>query len=139
MVMISEAYPSNYLKAADLRGTTVRATISNVEMEKLGNDTRPVVYFQNKEKGLVLNKTNANNISLVYGDDTDDWIGKAIQLYPTMTDYQGRSVECIRVKPVQGGRMPAPPTHRPNKATQEPPPVQSTEDYGAQLDDEIPF
>jgi hypothetical protein len=39
-----------------------------------------VVYFQGKQKGLVTNKTNANNIAALYGDDTDDWIGQKIML-----------------------------------------------------------
>ncbi len=68
---INEAFPSNYLKAADLQDREVTVTMADVKMEKLGDDSRPVLYFRGKEKGLVLNKTNANNIASRYGDDTD--------------------------------------------------------------------
>ena len=108
---ISEAFPSNYLKAADLRGENVTVTIERVAMEEIsGGEHKPVVYFEGKERGLVLNKTNGTNISLIYGDDTDGWTGKAVVLFPTWVDFQGRSVEAIRVRgpqPKDGGQ-PAP-------------------------------
>jgi hypothetical protein len=69
---ISSAFPSKYLKAADLQGRQVNVLMSHVETETIGDDDRPVLYFQGKEKGLILNKTNANSISAVYGDDTED-------------------------------------------------------------------
>jgi hypothetical protein len=70
-------------------------------MEQLGDDNRPVLFFLGKEKGVVLNKTNANNIALAYGDDTEDWQGKEIVLFPAMVDYQGKTVESIRVRAPQ--------------------------------------
>jgi hypothetical protein len=95
---ISGAYPSTYLKAADLQDRNVPVVIDKVVMELIVDEHKPVVYFQNHERGLVLNKTNANNIAHIYGDETDDWIGKEIILYPTIVDFQGRSVDAIRVK-----------------------------------------
>ena len=95
---INEAFPSNYLKAADLQDREVTVTMADVKMEKLGDDNRPVLYFKGKEKGLVLNKTNANNIASRYGDDTEEWFGQQITLYPAMVDFQGRSTEAIRVR-----------------------------------------
>jgi hypothetical protein len=96
---ISSAFPSSYLKAADLDGRTVSVKIDRVEMETVGDDSKPVLYFQGKDKGVVLNKTNANNIVALFGDDTDDWVGQEVSLYPAMVDFQGRSVEAIRIKP----------------------------------------
>lgn len=109
---ISAAFPSEYLKAADLQEQNVRVVMSHVEIKEVGDDRKPILYFQGKEKGLVLNKTNANNIALVYGDDTDEWTGKELVLFPTMVDYQGRSVDAIRVRAPsnkdRGQRAPAP-------------------------------
>jgi hypothetical protein len=106
---ISSAYPSNYLKAADLQGRNVPVVIDKVVMELIADEHKPVVYFQNHERGLVLNKTNANNIAFTYGDETDDWIGKEIILYPTIVDFQGRSVDAIRVKaPSRRTAVPSP-------------------------------
>ena len=97
-MLISEAFPSNYIKAADLKDQQVRVVMDRVQLEDVGDETKPVLYFQGKEKGMVLNKTNSNNIALIYGDDTEDWKGKELILYPTMVDYQGRSVPAIRVR-----------------------------------------
>ena len=94
---ISSAFPSQYLKAADLQGQRVGVTMSHVTMEDIGGDLKPILYFQGKEKGLVLNKTNANTIAGAYGDDTTEWTGKAIQMYEAMVDFQGRQVAAIRV------------------------------------------
>ena len=95
---ISAAFPSNYLKAADLNDRNVKVTMDRVEMEDIGGDHKPILYFQGKDKGLVLNKTNSNNISAAYGDDTDEWRGCELVLYPAMTDFQGKTVPCIRVR-----------------------------------------
>lgn len=99
---VNEIFPSNYLKAADLRGAQVRVTIERVEMEMIGqgNDAKrvPIIHFEGKEKGLVANKTNMNAIAAVYGDETDDWTGAEIVLFGTMVDYQGKTTPAIRVK-----------------------------------------
>lgn len=95
---VSEAFPSQYLKAADLQEKQAAVQVERVDFEQIGDDRKPVVYFKGKEKGLVLNKTNANNIAAVYGDETDDWLGADLVLFPTMVDFQGRSVPAIRVK-----------------------------------------
>lgn len=95
---ISDAFPSNYIRAADLQDRNVTVIIDRVELEEVGDGHKPVLYFQGKEKGFVLNKTNGNNIASAYGDDTDSWIGGELVLFPTMVDFQGRSVAAIRVK-----------------------------------------
>lgn len=94
---ISSAFPSTYLKASDLQQRRVRVTMGHVAMEDLGGDLKPILYFQGKEKGLVLNKTNSNAIMAVYGDDTDQWLGQSIELYEAQVDFQGRTVAAIRV------------------------------------------
>lgn len=95
---ISNAFPSKFLKCADLQGKAVTVKIERVEMEEIGNDKRPIAYFYGKEKGFVLNKTNASVIADMYGDDTDTWDGKHITLRPTRVDFKGERVDAIRVE-----------------------------------------
>lgn len=97
---ISEAFPSNFLKHSDLNGKKLKLTISHVEMEKLGDDTKPVMYFAGKQKGLVLNKTKASILSSSFGDDTDDWQGQEVAIFPTKTTYAGEVKDAIGVEPV---------------------------------------
>lgn len=95
---ISAAFPSDYLKEADLEGKPALKTMGKVEMRELGSDHKPVLFFQNEEKGLVLNKINSSTIADEFGDDTSGWAGKQIVLYPARTDFQGKSVACIRLR-----------------------------------------
>lgn len=95
---INNAFPSNYLKASELQGRDVTVTMSNVVFETIGQDRKPVLYFAGTKKGMVLNKTNSNNISQLYGQETENWVGKKITLFPCMVDYQGKSVEAVRIR-----------------------------------------
>src|SRR5574338_369190 len=116
-MQVSQVFPSNYLKASDLQGRAVNVKIDRVEIEKIGTDDKPVLYFQGKEKGMVLNKTNANNIAYLYGQETDDWNGAEITLFEAMVDFQGKTVPAIRVrgpqrKPAQRNIESGPPQHQ---------------------------
>lgn len=84
---VSQVYPSKYVKGEDLKEREVTLTIKAVTMEKMmptpGEETEEmVVWFRGTDKGYVLNKTNATTIAKLHGDDTDDWTGKRIILYP---------------------------------------------------------
>ena len=109
-IKVSAAFPSNYLKAADLQGRHVAVVIASVVMEDMGDDgEKPCVYFRGTPKGVVLNKTNASNIAVLYGDDTDAWIGQTVTLFPAMVDFKGKSVEAIRIRgPMQPQQAGAP-------------------------------
>lgn len=98
---INSAFPSKWLESADLAGKTKVVVMEDVTLEEVGDDKeqRPVVWFRNQEKGMVLNKTNAGTIAKLYGCETEDWSGKPIALYPTETSFRGEMVRCIRVKP----------------------------------------
>jgi arabinogalactan endo-1,4-beta-galactosidase len=95
---MSEEFPSKYLKAADLQGREVRVTMAHVEREKIGDDAKPVLYFKGKDKGVVLNKTNAGTISDAYGDDTEDWFDQPLILFSVMVDFQGKVAPAIRCR-----------------------------------------
>jgi hypothetical protein len=106
---IGAAFPGQFIKAADLQGKRVSVVIDRVEMEDIGGETKPVVHFRGKERGLVLNKTNANAIWGINGsDDTDDWPGTSLILFPSKTDFQGRTVDCIRLDPPSQPHPPQP-------------------------------
>lgn len=108
MPNINEAFPSKYLKASDLQGRQVTVKMDRAQYENIGDDRKLVLYFQGKEKGMVLNKTNANNIGHLYGDDTDNWNGEEITLFEASVDFQGRTVPAIRVKGPQKAKPAAP-------------------------------
>lgn len=92
---------SDWLSAADLpQGKEARATISEiVEVTfKPGEPAKLGMKFKGKEKGVVLNKTNAKRIAHVYGPSTGAWIGKEIFLYTELVEFQGKEMLGIRVR-----------------------------------------
>lgn len=95
---INSIFPSNYLRAVDLNGHKVNCRVRDVSLESLGDETKPVLYFSGKDKGLVLNKTNAQIIAATYGPETDNWLDKEVTLYPAKVQFQGRMVDAIRVE-----------------------------------------
>jgi len=103
---LNEAFPSNYLKAADLQGREATVKIRECKLETLGDEKKLITYFVGKEKGLVTNKTNANRIAHYYGEDTDAWIGKEIIIGTELVDFQGKTTEAIRIKGRPGAPAP---------------------------------
>ena len=97
---------SDFLKAADLRGKPVKLTIAKVGVQEFDEkgDSGPykakklILSFEGTEKELVVNKTNGRAIGAMFGDETDNWIGKEIKLYTAMVDFQGSQVPAIRVQ-----------------------------------------
>jgi hypothetical protein len=108
---IGDVFPSNYLKASDLNGKVVPVTIDHVAVEAVGceEEKRPVLYAVGKGKGVVLNRTNAKKIAEIAGtEEMDDWAGVRIALFSAMVEFQGKSVESIRIKSVPAARRPEP-------------------------------
>ena len=102
MTTVSEAFPSNFLKASDLNNRTVKAMIDRVVFEEIGmnKDKKPVMYFKKWKKGLVLNKTNAETIAVIHGQHFEGWTGKEIELFSQMVPFQGQNVAAIRCRAV---------------------------------------
>lgn len=93
----------SFLKAEDLQGREVRVVIESVQMEELKNDNgkerKLVAHFVGKEKGLVLNRTNADSLSEIAGtEDYDEWSGTKVVLFPDKTNFGGKKVDCIRIR-----------------------------------------
>ena len=98
---ISDAFPSKYLKADDLGNQRITLTIMAVTMEDIGDkEFKLVMRFMGKEKGMVLNKTNATLCGTVWGDETNDWQGKQLELYAQPVMFQGRQVMGLAVAPL---------------------------------------
>lgn len=138
---INDAFPSQYLKSSDLNGKTFTLQISSVMIEEIQDKgkavPKPILYFQGAQKGMVLNRTNAEAISMVLGDETNDWIGHKLELFTMRVQGpQGMTdgLRCRVVLPQQQAtpaqKAPAPEIGRPSPAL---PPV------GTVLDDSIPF
>lgn len=156
---VNTIFPSKYVKASDLKGREVTVAIATCSIEKVGDGNKLVIYFQNAQKGMVCNRTNADRIANMYGPNTDLWTGREIVIFSELVPYQGRSVEGLRVKapmrrvvaqdalqdrvaqshqaPLETQQVQPRQSPTPQAQSHYPPPRQPALDPG--LDDEIPF
>ena len=104
MPKVTDLYPSKseWLKCEDVPDEGLTATIDSYEIKDFNNDgkrdRKPVLYFREDIKALVLNKTNAGTITTLVGsDELDDWIGHKITMVPREVEFAGKQVWAIRI------------------------------------------
>lgn len=101
MTTLNDLFPSPYLAATDVENKPV-VTIKNITKKNMKNrdgedEVKPVIFFLEMEKGMVLNKTNAEIIASLYGNTLEDWTGERIQLHSVMVEAFGKRQPAIRV------------------------------------------
>jgi hypothetical protein len=99
---IDDLFPSKYLKAADAE-KNLDLTIARVAQEGMKNkegkdEIKPVLYFAELEKGMVLNKTNAKTLSGLFGKEIDHWAGERVVLTAVEVDAFGEMQKALRIK-----------------------------------------
>lgn len=103
-VNINNVFESKYLKASDLNGKKIKLTVSDVSTDTFENngkqETKLILSFAGKKKGMVLNKTNAMSLAGAWGPETDGWEGKECAVFPAKVPFQGQMVDALRIEPV---------------------------------------
>ena len=165
----AQAFPDagKYIKATQVDvamvkngGQPIKCTVANVVPEQMpGNppETKPVMYFHGKPKGMVLNGTNWDNFTHAgLPDDCTKWLGVPVEVYTEATQMpNGTPTRGVRVRPLAGpetaatfiqgvGVVPVPAPPQPagpgERAVEEAKAgLQSMPTDSADLDDEIPF
>jgi len=88
-----------FLKAPDLQGRKVSVRIESFTVENFKEKKQIVLKFFGAKKVLGLNKINTKMIASMHGDETDNWIGKEVLLFPSKTqNQQGQIVDCVRIE-----------------------------------------
>lgn len=101
---VRSALDKDFLYSYDLQGRDVTVIIERVAQGTLvgqqgKKSKKPVVFFKGKSKPLALNVTNIKTIAALYGSfKAEDWIGKAITIYPTTTNFGSETKDCIRIR-----------------------------------------
>jgi hypothetical protein len=129
---MSQYAGGKYLKVADLKESgPLRATIVEVGISE--KYAKPELTL---DDGSILscNATNTLRLIRAYGAESDDWIGKEIELDIGEVDYQGQPQEAILVNPI------SPPLETKTKAAVKPQakPQQRGNNH-PDLDEEIGF
>lgn len=88
------------------KGEDLTLTIANVVREIVKGtggkkEECTVIHWAEKNvKPFILNRTNAKTIQKIYGTPyIEEWKGKRITLYASMTRLAGDDVECLRIRP----------------------------------------
>src|SRR5262245_32161938 len=142
MVLASSYDQSKYFRAEDLEGRDKTLKIKGVSEEMIGQGAdqsqKLVVWFENSKKGLALNRVNNRTIRGAYGDDTDDWIGKIIVIFPMQTDFRGRPVMAVRVRipPKENAKII---TGKPKLKAPKPAPAAAEAEKEPDFDDDLAF
>ena len=107
-----DIYKNRWIKADDIGDEDLILTIKDVNAEEVGADKemKLVLTFKDQEKGLALNKTNAENLKDRFGATPNDWIGKKIALYTTEVDYAGKTTLAVRIRKKTPAPAPKPAT-----------------------------
>lgn len=99
----SDAFPTKYLSKDDIKSPTIGA-IERVVNETLGQgedqEIKPVMYFSSGiEKPMVINATNWINVEAAYGDESDNWTGKPIEVWvdPSVS-FGGKRIGGLRLR-----------------------------------------
>lgn len=98
----------DYLGSHNLEpGEEMLLTIEKFEGEelvmKVGSKTdekvpKQVLYFKEDVPKMIMNITNGNTISQLYGSHPDAWIGKKIQVYATPVKAFGKTDNALRIR-----------------------------------------
>lgn len=92
---------SRFLRTEDIEKSQV-VTIDRCELESMqeGEKPKPILYFRELQKGLVINKTNEGALREIFGtDDTDVFMGKKVTLYNDKNVmYRGQRTGGLRVR-----------------------------------------
>ena len=106
---LSEMYPSRFVRGVDLQGKSVTVTIAKVQLESMRpNPQSPeiqkfVLYPAEGKKGIVLSKTLANQIARAVGsEETDEWVGQKVTLYPEPVSVAG--VQRVAIRAMMNGK-----------------------------------
>lgn len=112
---LTEIYPRRFASGSDLVHSLI-VTVSNVAIESMysGNGQtveKPVIYFKETKKGVVLCKTLAYQVADILGStDTSTWIGQQITLVPDTLMVAGKPRNVIRARMVDYPTFPLTPS-----------------------------
>ena len=116
LMKTSDMIVSKFLRKEDFPEDEV-VTIKGIKQENVGREDaqemRWVIYFRERDKGMVLNVTSIRVLESAFGDDTDFWKGKQATIYvdPNVS-FQGRVVGGLRLRPIKatpkGNQAPQP-------------------------------
>jgi len=90
-----------YLAKTDVTTSGTDVVIAAVLQDVIGDEQtlKAILEFKGPTKSMVLNKTNIRILCALFGNDSNQWIGRTINVYNDVTVVFNGSVGGIRVRP----------------------------------------
>lgn len=115
MALVKDMIQSKFLRKEDFDEDQV-CTIKDCRLENVGKEDdqeqRWVLYFRERDKGMVLNVTTIRVLEQAYGGDSDHWVGNKVMVYvdPNVS-FGGKVVGGLRLRTPkkQAAKAPPPP------------------------------
>ena len=104
MASIKELYKVGLLSAKRIPKTGVTGVITaaypeTIRDKKEGEKTKLVLEVNEGEYRIALNLTQAKYLAKLWGDDSDDWIGKKVKVTKGKTHFGADEVDCLLIAP----------------------------------------
>ena len=139
-----DLYGTRYLSASEVR-KPVSATIERIDEEDFARPgeaprVKKVLYVRGGKKGIVLNKTNANNLASAFGRTFAAWIGQRMIIRAEPTMFAGKPTMGLRLYSADGVAQPQSSQQQPQPQPQQPqqqPPSKALPPN--EFNDEIPW
>jgi hypothetical protein len=109
----------SFIKVADVKDGPLKEQIAAVT---LGKWDKPNLVFESGSL-LSVNATNNQILMRTYGRNSDDWVGKEIELYLGEIEFQEKPQEAVLVRPISPPLKPAERTKLPPEQQQKPAPA----------------
>ena len=111
---VSDLMTSKWLKQSDVPEDRL-VTVKELKKQNVARDDEDAeykytIFFEEFEKGMVLNSTNIKRLGKALGDDTDNWPGGKVVLYVDPdVEYAGQIVGGLRIRAARkpGAKPPA--------------------------------
>ena len=103
MPKLAEMLPSKFLKQADVPAPAL-VYLTRISKEQVNQENEPeehkwVAHFREFDRPLVLNTTNLNALSLIFGsEDSDDWRGECVIYTDPNVSFGGKLVGGLRLR-----------------------------------------
>ena len=95
---VSSFLGGRFLTNLDLPQPSQVWTIRAVSQEQIQTDLKVCLHFAEHSKPLGLNKVNLRVVAAAWGVQAANWTGKQIELLKDRCAFQGRMVDCIRLR-----------------------------------------
>ena len=99
MVKVGKFFSGKFLKPVDLEQDSQIVEIQGGREHRFQDgEDKWICKFKEYSKPLPLNTINGKRLEAEWGDESDDWIGKKVELYRTQGEFRGEIMDVIRIR-----------------------------------------